>query len=351
MVKIQRKYISRCIEIARNGLGTTAPNPSVGAVIVHKGCIIGEGFTCPYGGAHAEVNAINAVGDKDLLKKATLYVTLEPCSHHGQTPPCADLILAHKIPKVVIGIQDPHKKVSGKGIEKLRAGGCTVEVGIMKKECRELHKRFLTYHEQHRPYIILKWAETMDGFISPLKKERSGEAAPVWITDIIARQLVHQWRSEEQAILVGTKTVLEDNPKLDVRHWKGQPPLRIILDKDLKIAGDYHVLDGTIKTLILTKVTNASQYIEGIHYANLDFSKQIAQQICQLLFDKQVTSIIIEGGGQTLQTFIDANLWDEARVFVGNSHFYNGVKAPILNGIDSECKKVGPDLLKRYWND
>lgn len=350
-MKIQRKYISRCIEIARNGLGNAAPNPSVGAVIVHKGNIIGEGFTSSYGGAHAEVNAINAVHDKELLKEATIYVTLEPCSHHGKTPPCADLILTKKIPKVVIGIQDPHKKVSGKGIEKLRAGGCTVEVGVLEKECRELHKRFITYHEQQRPYIILKWAETMDGFIAPLKKERTWEPSPVWITDTPARQLVHQWRSEEQAILVGTKTVLEDNPKLDARLWKGRHPIRIILDKDLRIAGDHHVMDGSIRTLVLTGVTTASRYIAGIDYGTLDFSKEIAQQICQILYDKQVTSVLIEGGGQTLQTFINAHLWDEARVFIGNRNFYNGLKAPELTGSVLDCKKVGPDILKRYRND
>ena len=213
-MKIHEFYILRCIEIAQNGLGTTAPNPMVGAVIVHENKIMGEGFTSPFGGPHAEVNAINSVADKSLLPQSTIYVTLEPCSHFGKTPPCADLIVKHKIPRVVIGLLDPHDKVAGKGVKKLMDAGCEVTVGVLEKECREHHKRFLTFQEKKRPFIILKWAETADGFIAPEKTLRSQNKEPYWITNTYSRQLVHKWRTEEQAILVGTNTVLDDNPKL-----------------------------------------------------------------------------------------------------------------------------------------
>ncbi len=351
MVKIHRKYMSRCIEIAQNGLGSTAPNPMVGAVIVHNGSIIGEGFTSPYGGAHAEVNAIQSVTDTSLLKEATLYVTLEPCSHFGKTPPCADLIIEHRIPEVVIGILDPHEKVAGRGILKLKEGGCEVISGILEKKCREHHKRFLTFHEKKSPYIILKWAETLDGFIAPSKIERKENPEPYWITNSYSRQMVHQWRAEEQTILVGTNTVLEDNPKLDVRQWEGKNPLRIILDRNLKIKDGYHVLDGSIPTLILTEVTDTSKYLKGIEYRLIDFSKDIAPQISTALWEMNLHSVLIEGGSKTLQTFIDAGLWDEARVFTGNTSFKEGIKAPEFSGKLISSRKIENDHLKIYCND
>ena len=350
-VKIQRKYISRGIEIASKGLGTTAPNPMVGAVIVHSDKIIGEGYTSPFGGPHAEVNAINSVRNKDLLKEATLYVTLEPCSHYGKTPPCADLIVANKIPKVVIGCLDPHKKVSGKGVEKLKAGGSEVVVGALESECREHHKRFLMFHEHKRPYVVLKWAETLDGFIAPEKGERPKDPKPIWITQPYARQLVHQWRSEEQAILVGTNTVIQDNPKLDVRNWKGKNPLRVILDKDLKISKACHVLDLSTPTLILTGDLDPSKQVDGIDYEIIDFSVDLAEQICRVLHRLNITSVLVEGGAQTLQTFIDANLWDEARVFTGEVRFLRGIKSPQVTGRLLSSKKVGADTLKILRND
>ena len=205
-------YMKRALQLARNGLGSSAPNPMVGAVIVYKNRVIGEGYTSAYGGPHAEVNAINAVRDKELLSEAILYVTLEPCSHHGKTPPCVDLIVKQKIPKVIIGVLDPHDKVAGKGVKRLKDAGCMVTVGVLAKECEAHHRRFLTFHKKQRPYIILKWAETKDGFIAPEKNKRSREAQPYWISNKYARQLVHKWRSQEQAILVGTNTVLHDNP-------------------------------------------------------------------------------------------------------------------------------------------
>jgi diaminohydroxyphosphoribosylaminopyrimidine deaminase/5-amino-6-(5-phosphoribosylamino)uracil reductase len=350
-VKIHQKYILRCIELGEKGLGTTAPNPMVGCVIVHEGKIIGEGYTSPYGGPHAEVNAIHSVKDKSLLPKATLYVLLEPCSHYGKTPPCADLIIQHHIPEVVIGIEDPHDKVAGKGIQKLEEAGCKVTVGILEKECREHLKRFLTFQEKKRPYIILKWAETIDGFIAPDPNLRTATPEPFWITNPYSKQLVHQWRSQEQAILVGTNTVLEDNPKLTTRDWSGKNPVRVVLDRDLRIDSTFHVMDQTVKTIVLTQVDDATRYCEGIVYEIIDFSKAIAAQICHVLYQHSITSIIIEGGSRTLQTFINENLWDEARVFTGTSVFGSGVSAPKLHDKPIREQLILSDTLAIFTHD
>lgn len=347
-MKIHEKYISRCIEIARSGLGTTAPNPMVGAIIVHNKKIIGEGYTSPYGGAHAEVNAINSVADISLLKEATLYVTLEPCSHFGKTPPCADLIIRHQIRTVVIGLLDPHRKVSGKGIARLRDSGCEVIVGVLEAACREHHKRFLTFHEKKRPYIILKWAETADGFIAPEKEKRNKNPEPFWITNQRSRQFVHQWRSEEQAILVGTNTVMADNPSLNVRNWNGKNPLRVVLDRKLKIPHDFDVLDGNTPTLVFTDIKEASRYKQGVDYAIVDFSNNLTKQIGKILYENNVTSIIIEGGATTLQTFLHDQLWDEARVFIGKSFFKKGIKAPRIKGEIISEHRIEGDILKTY---
>lgn len=340
--------MARAIQLAKNGLGTTYPNPMVGCVVVLSGKIIGEGYTSPYGGPHAEVNAIASVVDKAQLKFATLYATLEPCSHFGKTPPCADLILKHEIPKVVIGLLDPHEKVAGKGIERLKNAGCEVVTGVLEEECREHHKRFLTYIEKKRPYIILKWAETADGFIAPEKDQRSNNPEPFWITNSQSRQLVHQWRAEEQAILVGTNTVLEDNPKLDARKWEGKHPLRVVLDKDLKIPSNYNVLDGSIPTLVLTEKEEVSGRQEHIENIVISFSNNIAAEIGAILYTKNISSIIIEGGAKTLQTFINANLWDEARIFTGNTAFSKGIAAPRLKGKVIAEHKIQDDILKIY---
>ena len=328
-------YIKRCLQIAKNGLGSTRPNPMVGAVIVHNNLIIAEGFTSAYGGNHAEVNAINAVKDKSILTECTLYVTLEPCSHFGKTPPCSDLIVRHKIPNVVIGCIDDNPEVAGKGIAKLKASGCNVTVGILEAECKAHHKRFFTFHNKKRPYIILKWAETADGFIAPLKKD---EKKPVWITNKYSRQLVHKWRAEEQAILVGTNTVIEDNPSLTVRDWSGENPIRVVLDKTSKLNADYAVFNDEAKTI---RVTNE----------NIDFEKPIGIQIADLLFKQNINSIIIEGGAQTLQTFINENLWDEARVFTGNTSFKTGIKSPKLEGTLISESQIKTDLLRTYAKD
>ncbi len=350
-MNIHTKYISRCIQIAKNGLGTTFPNPMVGSLLVHNDTILGEGFTSAYGGPHAEVNAIRSVQDKTLLKDATLYVTLEPCSHYGKTPPCCDLIIASEIPNVVIGTLDPNEKVAGKGIEKLRAAGCHVQVGLLQKECREHHKRFLTFHEKKRPYIILKWAESADGFIAPTAEKRKNARAPHWISSLASRQLTHKWRSEEQAILVGSNTVLEDNPQLNVRLWSGNSPVRVVLDRELKINDDFHVMDGSGNTMVLTESSDSNKFINEIQYETLLFSKDIAPQICTVLHKNNIISVLIEGGARTLQTFIDANIWDEARVFIGKNDLGNGLKAPTLKSSLKSSKKIGPDLLKCYTND
>ena len=345
------KYMLRCIEIAKNGLGQTAPNPMVGCVIVHNEKIIGEGFTSAYGGPHAEVNAISSVEDASLLKCATLYVTLEPCSHFGKTPPCADLIVHHQIPKVVIGLIDPHGKVAGKGITKLRAAGCEVSTGVLEKACAAHHKRFLTFINQKRPYILLKWAETADGYMAPDKKLRGNAKKPYWITNTTSRQLVHKWRSEEQGVLVGTNTVLEDNPQLNVRDWSGKAPMRIVLDRTLKISGNYHVLNNRQPTLIFTEITDESQYIKGVRYRGIDFTKNVPQQICDVLYAEQLQSLIIEGGLKTLRSFIKAGLWDEARIFIGTTRFNSGIKAPSLQAAMAKQRHIEDDLLNYLHND
>ncbi len=343
--------MKRCIELAKNGLGSTSPNPMVGSVIVYDDSIVGEGYTSPYGGNHAEVNAINSVLNQEMLNKATLYVSLEPCNHFGKTPPCSDLIVKHKIPKVVVGCIDPFDKVAGKGIEKLEKYGCHVEVGVLENECTAVNKRFFTYHTKKRPYIILKWAETNDGFISPhvatLPKEE--EAKPIWITNQYSRQLVHKWRSEEQAILVGTNTAINDNPKLNIRNWVGKNPIRVVLDRNLRIPEKYHLFDGAIKTIVITEkkkgVTN-----DNLIFEQVDFSNDLPQQICKVLYNYTIQSVIIEGGLQTLQSFIDINLWDEARIFVGDVNFIKGVCAPIIKGKEIYNQVIQLDNLKVIRN-
>ncbi len=334
-------YIARCIELAKNGFGTTYPNPMVGSVIVYNDEIIGEGWHQKAGEPHAEVNAIRSVKDPSLLDKATIYVSLEPCSHFGKTPPCCDLIIKNKIPNVVIGTVDSNIKVAGNGIKRLQEAGVNVLVSVLEKECYELNQRFFTFHEKKRPYIILKWAETQDGFIAPLQKE---EQKPVWITNLNSRQLVHKWRTEEQAILVGTQTVIDDNPKLNARNWEGNNPIRVVIDQNNRIPKTAHVFDDQINTIVFSNKKSAPS-LENTILEVIDFQKNIAQQIADKLFQHQIQSVIIEGGAQTLQTFIDANLWDEARVFIGNCTFEKGVKAPILNTSPFKIEKIGTDEL------
>jgi len=365
-LKNHETYIKRCLQIANNGLGTTRPNPMVGAVIVHKNHIISEGFTDPYGSAHAEVNAINGVKDKSILNESTIYVTLEPCSHYGKTPPCSDLIIKSKIPKVVIGCIDDNPQVAGRGIKKLRDAGVEVIVGVLENECKTHHKRFFTFYNKKRPYIVLKWAETKNGFIAPTSKDKQ---KPVWITNSYSRQLVHRWRAEEQAILVGTNTVMEDNPNLTVRDWTGENPIRVVLDRKLKLQHGYHVTNNDADTIfIVGKIDSLdieknkedgwlinpvnSELSDGMFKKiNWDAKEYIAEQVCEELYKLNVTSIIIEGGAKTIQTFINEDLWDEARVFTGNVEFNDGIKAPVLNGKMISKSKILNDTLRIYVKD
>ncbi len=341
-------YMKRCLQLAANGLPIAMPNPSVGAVIVHNNVIIGEGYTSAYGGNHAEVNAVNSVTDKSLLKEVTMYVSLEPCSHFGKTPPCSDLIIKHQIPKVVIGTMDPFAKVAGKGIEKLQNTGCEVVLDVLKEECIASNKRFFTFHQYKRPYIILKWAQTKDGFIDKIRNEND-PIQPNWITNEFSRQLVHKYRSEEAAILVGTNTAITDNPKLNTRDWHGKNPVRIVLDRTLRVPSNNELLDQTIKTIVITAAEHESR--ENLHFETIDFSNNIPTQICAILYKHELQSVIIEGGKQTLQTFIDGNLWDEARVFTGNISFQEGIEAPTFHGKLHSKQTIIDDLLDIYTND
>ena len=336
------------MQIAKNGIGTTRPNPSVGAVIVYQNKIIGEGFTSPHGENHAEVNAINAVENKSLLKEATIFVTLEPCSHFGKTPPCADLIVKHQLKQVVIGCLDSNSLVAGKGVSHLENAGINVIVGVLETECRMHHKRFFTVQENKRPYIILKWAETKDGFVAPISKN---ENKPIFISNTYSQQLVHKLRSAEHAILVGTRTVLADNPRLNVRSWSGENPIRVVLDNTLRIPKNSNILDGSAKTIVIAASRDKNIVSsKNLIFEEIDFSKNIAKQVCEVLSKYHIQSLIVEGGTQTLQTFIDEKLWDEAMVFVGNTSFVKGVKSPIIT---KEFKEefIENDILKRYTND
>lgn len=327
-VNIHEKYLNRCIQLAKNGLGTTYPNPLVGSVVVHEDKIIGEGWHRKAGEPHAEVYAIRSVKDTSLLKKSTIYVSLEPCSHYGKTPPCSDLIIASGIGNVVIGTIDPFDAVAGRGVKKLTESGCNVTVGVLEADCRELNRRFFTYHNKKRPYIILKWAESTDGYLSPAQQEQT---APVWISNTYSRQLVHKWRSEEQAILVGTNTVIKDNPRLDTRDWAGNSPVRVVLDRELRIPRHFSVRDNSVKTLFLSEGKTGPDE-ENTITEPIDFSGNIAAQVCEVLYRHGLQSVIVEGGRQMLRTFIDAELWDEARIFRGNMMFNNGTPAPELRG-------------------
>ncbi|MCQ0110846.1 diaminohydroxyphosphoribosylaminopyrimidine deaminase [Zhouia amylolytica] len=335
-MNIHEKYINRCIELAKNGLGTTYPNPLVGSVVVYDDKIVGEGWHQIAGGPHAEVKAINSVKDKTVLKKSTIYVSLEPCSHFGKTPPCSDLIISSGIKKVVIGTIDTYDKVSGRGIKKMIEAGCDVTVGVLQEECQELNKRFFTFHNKKRPYIILKWAESNDHLISPLEKDKK---EPVWLTNQYARQLVHKWRSEEQGILVGTNTVLHDNPRLNTRDWKGNSPTRIVIDKTLKTYPNHSIWDGEINTIIFTE-KQLNRLNSNITLKWIDFNKPIPLQICEELHKEGIQSLIIEGGAQTLQSYIDLELWDEARIFKSNIKLINGIYAPLINHPVNNSKKI-----------
>jgi len=321
--------MQRCIELAYNGLGNTYPNPLVGSVIVCGNKIIGEGYHTKSGKAHAEINAINSVKDKSLLKKSTLYVNLEPCSHYGKTPPCAKKIAELGIPKVVIGTIDTSDKVKGKGVQILRNAGVEVITGVLEKEAREINKRFFTFHEKKRPYIILKWAQTADGYLAPDKDIRQN-IEPFWITGKNERTLVHKWRTEEQAILIGRKTLEYDNPKLNVRFWYGNNPVPFIIGNNIDFNFKYNLLEREENINIFTKKIY-SETPRNTNIYQLFDEENITKQIIDYLYSLKIQSIIVEGGAFTHKNFIESNLWDEARVFIGKKFFGKGVKIPDIN--------------------
>ena len=346
-MNIHEKYIKRCIELAKNGLGETYPNPMVGSVIVLNDVIIGEGWHRKAGELHAEVNAINSVKDKSQLNKATIYVSLEPCSHYGKTPPCTNLIVENGIKNVVIGVIDSNSKVSGRGVEHLKNNGCNVTVGVLEVECKELNKRFFTFHTKKRPYIILKWAETADGFIDKLRNETS-ENSPNWISNKYSQQRVHKMRAVEQAILIGTTTALNDNPTLNVRDWNGNNPVRVVLDRTLKIPINSNLFDENAQTIVLTEKLPNDFFNKNVLFEEVDFSKNVPNQVCEVLYKYEIQSVIIEGGTQTLQSFIDEDLWDEAFVFVGSTLFENGLRAPQIKKAPTKIQKISDDTLRIY---
>lgn len=322
---MNERYMHRCIELARKGAGSVAPNPMVGAVLVYEDRIIGEGWHQQYGEAHAEVNCLHAVQEEDkyLVPLSTLYVSLEPCAHFGKTPPCSDLIIQHQIPKVVIGCRDPFAEVDGKGIEKLKAAGVETVPDVLKEECIDLNKRFFTFHEQHRPYIILKWAQTANQKIASATDER------LLISHEMTNRLVHQWRSEEAAILVGTNTALLDDPQLTNRYWPGNQPIRLVLDLDLKLPASLQLFNHRAVTIVFNTIKNAEE--GNIQYFKISKEGNAVQQIVDALYQLQIQSVIVEGGAQLLQSFIDAGRWDEVRkIENGKLKIEHGLAAPEL---------------------
>ena len=326
--KQMKKYMFRCLKLASQAEGLTYPNPLVGAVIVYNDIIIGEGYHRKAGEKHAEVIAIETLKNKELLKESTIYVNLEPCSHFGKTNPCVLRIIEEKIPNVVVGTIDTNSKVSGKGIEKLRSHGVNVEVGILEKECRELNRRFFTFHEKKRPYIILKWAETEDGFID-IERDTDAIAHPNWITDESGRRIVHLWRSREQAILVGSTTAIKDNPKLTVRDWCGQNPLRLVLDRQGTLPSTLSLFDGETQTIVFTY--HPKQNLKKIEFVKLRHDIHPIETILSHLYENKIQSLIVEGGATLINLFLEKNIWDEARIFIGNKWFEKGVEAPKIN--------------------
>lgn len=344
-------YLKRCLYLAKKGWEFSRPNPCVGCVIVYKNTIIGEGFTQKLGGKHAEVVAIDSVKDKKLLEKATLYVSLEPCIHFGKTPPCVDLIIASKIKKVVFGCKDPNEKVSGKGIEKLKSKGIWVVKSLLEKECREVHKYFLNFFEKKRPYVFLKWAESNNGYIAPKIQKKQ---KPHWISSPEARQIAHQFRAENEAILVGTKTALKDNPTLDVRHTAGKNPIRIVMDRKLRLEKNLHIFNENSETFIITDTKNKNTkklFKENhLHYFFVNFKEPLAKQIMDILYKKNMQSLLVEGGTKTLETFIKEHIWDEMLVFKSFEKMENGIKAPTLpKNLKHIKKQMLPNETLEYF--
>jgi len=355
---IHETYMQRCLQLAENGSGYVAPNPMVGAVLVHDNRIIGEGYHQRYGGPHAEVNCINSVKEEDrnLISRSTLYVSLEPCAHHGKTPPCADLIIANKIPEVVIGCRDPFKEVNGKGIEKLKAAEINIIYGVLEEECQQLNKRFFTFYTQHRPYIILKWAETADKKIAVNGTERLS------ISNEQTNRLVHKWRSEEASILVGTNTAIMDDPELTTRYWDGPSPIRLVVDMDLSLPPSLKIFNGKQRTVIFNTVKHSEEALpqllsplsgerQGLRYYQVTENVNLIHQIVNALYQLRIQSVLVEGGARLLQSFIDEEMWDEIRIIKNEKLIINnGLAAPEveLKNADDEMK-ILDDSIKIYY--
>ena len=338
--------MKRCLHLAGKGLGNTLSNPLVGSVVTCNDRIIGEGYHQKFGENHAEVNAIRSVKEKDFLRKSTLYVNLEPCSHSGKTPPCTDLIIRSGIPKIVIGAIDTSSKSAGKGVEKLKKEGCKVEVGVLEEESRLLNKRFFTFHEKKRPYIILKWAQSSDGFID-ISRDKNDKTGPNWITGPNERMLVHKWRSEEHSILVGTNTVEVDDPALDVRSWAGTSPIRLIIDRTLRLKPEYKVFKDPSRVILFT--AQLGNKASAIGTKVIDFNASIWPQIMNYLFEQEIVSVFVEGGAKTLNSLIKSDLWDEARVFTGEQEITKGIMAPSLEMESNRLYRTWQSDLKIYY--
>lgn len=343
-----QRYMRRCLELASCAAGMTYPNPLVGSVIVHDNRIIGEGYHMRAGEPHAEVIAVDSVRRRELLPASALYVNLEPCSHYGRTPPCADLIISCRIRKVVIGTPDTSEKVSGKGIIKLRDAGCEVAVGVLENECRIINRRFFTFHEKKRPYIILKWAQSSDGFID-MVRGKDYPREPVWITGSAEKVLVHRWRSEEQAILAGAETVRKDDPRLNVREWTGNDPVKLILSSSGNLGSSPAVLSSGGRVIVFTHNEEAS--IRGAEMYLLDRKRDSAGQIAEFLYGEGIQSLFVEGGAEVLAHFIGSGLWDEARIFTGRKQFGRGVRAPLVEGKLLSSEDFDQSTLKLFYNN
>ncbi len=344
-MQMEETYMNRCLQLAAKGSGWTSPNPIVGAVLVHKGRIIGEGFTQPYGQSHAEVQCLQSVAASNmhLIPQATLYVSLEPCNHFGQTPPCTGLILAHKIQHVVIGCVDPFEKVNGSGIKKLEDAGVHITLGVLQNECIAMNKRFFCFQQKNRPYIILKWAATANHKIAKSNFEA------VTITNKLTNRLTHKWRTEEAGIIVGTNTALYDNPSLTTRNWMGKNPVRIVIDKQLKIPQTHQLYNDEVKTILINEVK--SKHEANVFYEKMDASKSFLQNLMDVCLQHKLSSLLVEGGTQLLQTFIDADFWDEARVIVNEQMEIEtgGIEAPILqNELLKETFSIQTDRISIY---
>ena len=344
---IDELYMGRCLQLAKNGVRDVAPNPMVGAVIVHNGEIIGEGYHCKCGQAHAEPNAIASVKDEHLLEQSTLYVSLEPCSHYGKTPPCAELIIKKRIPRVVIGMKDPNPQVAGRGIQMLREAGIEVTVGVLEQQCRQLNKRFICYHEKKRPYIILKWAQTADFKIDACRQS-SAESVAV-ISNTITKQLVHQMRAENMAIMVGTRTALLDNPSLRTTRWSGNNPLRVVIDKQLRLPADSKLLQPIAPTLVFTEKT-AYPFETSAELCQIDFENGAWQQMLGELFRRKIHSLIVEGGTFLLNSLLQIGLWDEMHVETSPRNLGDGVEAPRISLLPDKEEFFDGHAVRYYYN-